>query len=210
MKYERDPDFPAKAGQKMTPANALKFSKENFRVVYGLGILSVFVETSMKKKKVLFICKDGAIRSQLAAAFLNAYFGDRYEACYAGTEPAESNPYAVKVMQEIGIDISACPAKKIENLPENEFDCIITLCDYAQTHLPTLPKHKKQLHQGFKYFCLPRLCENAKKSQMCFPGQPKALQGCHHKIKEIAKDDLLAFRYLREAIFDWVEHEMVF
>jgi len=96
----------------------------------------------MTKLKVLFICKDSAVRSQMAAAFLNAYFGDRYEASYAGIEPAEVNPYAIKVMKEIGIDISSCHPKKIEDARGNKFDCIITLCDYAKAQLPALPEHK--------------------------------------------------------------------
>jgi arsenate reductase len=123
----------------------------------------------MKKQKVLFICKDSAVRSQLAAAFLNAYFGDRYEVYYAGVEPSELNPYAAKVMKEIGIDISSYRPRKIKDLCGNKFDCIITLCDFALAHLPTPSEHKKQLHQGFKDFCIPMLCENAKKFPMCFP-----------------------------------------
>lgn len=184
----------------------LYFDKLNIEVLNPVS----FVKTRMKKQKVLFICKDSAIRSQLAAAFLNAYFGDCYEAYYAGLEPVELNPYVVKVMKEICIDISSCRPKKIKDLSGNKFDCIITLCDYAKAHLPTLPEHKKQLHQGFKHFCIPMLCENAKKFQTCFLEQQKTLQDGNYDIKEIEKDNLLAFRYLREAIFYWVEHEMVF
>lgn len=164
----------------------------------------------MEKLKVLFICKDRAVRSQLAAAFLNTYFGDRYEAYCAGVEPSELNPYAARVMKEIGIDISSCRPKRIEDLYQDKFDCIITLCDYAKAYLSVLPEHKKQLHQGFKDFCIPMLCENAKKFPMCFPEQKKTLQRGHYDTKEIEKDNLFAFRYLREAIFYWVENEMVF
>lgn len=164
----------------------------------------------MEKQKVLFICKDSAIRSLLAAAFLNAYFGERYEAYYAGIEPSELNPYADKVMQEIGIDTSSYRPKKIEDLCGNKFDCIVTLCDYALAHLPRLPEHKKELHQGFKDFCIPTLCKNAKKFQMCFPEQKKTLQKVRRDTKEIGQNILPAFRYLREAIFYWVENEMVF
>lgn len=86
----------------------------------------------MEKLKVLFICKDSAVRSQLAAGFLNAYFADRYEAYSAGIEPSEISPNAAKVMKEIGIDISSCRPRRIEGLSQDKFDCIITLCDYAK------------------------------------------------------------------------------
>lgn len=162
------------------------------------------------KLKVLFICKDSAVRSQMAAAFLNAYFGDRYEAYYAGIEPSEINSNAAKAMKEIGIDISSGRPKKIEDLRGEKFDCIITLCDYAKAHLPALPEHKKQLHQSFKNFCLPMLCENAKNFEMCFPEQKKVHQKGRYDTKEIEKDTLSAFRYLREAIFNWVENEAIF
>jgi len=199
----------------------------------------------MEKQKVLFICRDSAVRSQLAAAFLNAYFGDRYEAYCTGIEPKELNPYAAKVMKEIGIDISSCRIKRIEDLGQNKFACIITLCDFALAHLPTLPEHRDGLHKGFKDFCTQKFCENAGKSKMCFPAENEApraisLRGflkrnterprsirilkdavlwprmykvmlkSRDAAKGSEKDLLTGFRHLREAIFYWVEHEMVF
>jgi len=60
----------------------------------------------LMKKRVLFICTHNSARSQVAEAFLNSHYGDRYEAQSAGIEPTEVNPYAIKVMAEIGIDIT--------------------------------------------------------------------------------------------------------
>jgi len=66
------------------------------------------------KKNVLFICTHNSARSQMAEGFLNALYGDKYEAYSAGIEPAKVNPYAIKVMAEAGIDISKKRSKSIE------------------------------------------------------------------------------------------------
>jgi len=60
----------------------------------------------MTKTKVLFVCVHNSARSQMAEAFLNALAGDRFYAESAGLEPGKINPFVVKVMKEVGIDIS--------------------------------------------------------------------------------------------------------
>ena len=59
-----------------------------------------------EKKKVLFVCVHNSARSQMAEAFLRQLGADRLEAESAGLEPGSLNPLAIKVMGEIGIDIS--------------------------------------------------------------------------------------------------------
>ncbi len=61
---------------------------------------------NVNKEKVLFICTHNAARSQMAEGLLRTLKGDRYEAYSGGLEPSSVNPYAIKVMVEIGIDIS--------------------------------------------------------------------------------------------------------
>jgi arsenate reductase len=56
------------------------------------------------KRRVLFVCTHNAARSQMAEGYMNARYGDRYEAYSAGTWPGGLNPYAVRAMAEIGID----------------------------------------------------------------------------------------------------------
>lgn len=69
------------------------------------------------KKKVLFICTHNAARSQMAGGLLRAFYGDRYEAYSAGTQSSKVNPYAIKVMAEIGIDISTHNSKNVDVFP---------------------------------------------------------------------------------------------
>lgn len=82
------------------------------------------------KKKVLFLCTGNSARSQMAEAIVNARNGDRFIAFSAGTNPASKiNPYAVKVMVNMGIDISDKKPKSYELFTNEEFDFIITLCN---------------------------------------------------------------------------------
>jgi len=101
------------------------------------------------KKKVLFICTHNSARSQMAEGFLNALYGDRYKGYSAGIEPAKINPYAVKVMAEIGIDISTHRSKSIEEFRGENFDYVVTVCDHAKEACPFFPG-EKVLHKGFK------------------------------------------------------------
>jgi arsenate reductase len=71
------------------------------------------------KKKVLFICTHNSARSQMAEGFLNALHGDRYEARSAGVTPTKINPYVIKVMAEIGIDVSKNRSKSIHKAFED-------------------------------------------------------------------------------------------
>jgi len=101
------------------------------------------------KKRVLFICTHNSARSQMAEGFLSAFYGDKYEAYSAGTEPTKVNPYAVKVMAETGIDISTHRSKSIEEFREKNFDYVVTVCDYAKEACPFFPG-EKILHKGFE------------------------------------------------------------
>ena len=153
------------------------------------------------------------MRSQMAAAFLNAYFGDRYEAYSAGIESSETNPRLMKVMKEIGMDISSSCAKSIKELSGCKFDCIITLCDYAKTFCSSFPPHRKYLHKSFKDYCRSNFCEAAGKSDVCFPrDSQRRAPGVQVPFdSELTENEIIcAFRDLREEIFEWVEKEMVF
>ena len=102
------------------------------------------------KKKVLFICTHNSARSQMAEGILRTLYGDRYEAYSAGTQPTKVNPYAIKVMSEIGIDISNHRSKSAEEFRGKEFDYIVTVCDNAKEACPFFPGGKTYLHKGFK------------------------------------------------------------
>lgn len=101
------------------------------------------------RKKVLFICTHNSARSQMAEALLNKLYGDRFEAYSAGIEPREINPYVVKVMAEIGIDVSEQRSKSIKEFWGQKFDYVVTVCDHAKENCPFFPG-KKRMHKGFE------------------------------------------------------------
>ncbi|MGD9131523.1 MAG: arsenate reductase ArsC [Candidatus Bathyarchaeota archaeon] len=99
--------------------------------------------------KVLFVCTHNSARSQMAEAFLNALYGGRYEGYSAGVTPATVNPYVVKAMAEIGIDISGNRSKSIEEFRGENFDYVVTVCDGARESCPFFPG-EKIIHKGFE------------------------------------------------------------
>jgi len=82
----------------------------------------------MEKTKVLFLCTHNSARSQMAEGLLRHYYGDRYEAFSAGATPTKVHPLAIKVMAEIGIDISGQSSKNIEEFRGRDIDLVVTVC----------------------------------------------------------------------------------
>lgn len=104
----------------------------------------------MEKKTVLFICSFNSVRSQIAEGLLNARCKDRYTAFSAGVAPAGLNPYAVAVMKETGIDISAQKSKKLTQFTGTRFDYVITMCDRAKLAASrSIPQGETVIHRGF-------------------------------------------------------------
>lgn len=106
----------------------------------------------MHKTKVLFLCVHNSARSQMAEAFLNQIAGDRFEAHSAGIEPGMLNPYVVKVMNEIGIDISHKETTGVFDLYKKGavFGYVIAVCDGANAErCPIFPGVAKRLNWEF-------------------------------------------------------------
>jgi arsenate reductase len=91
----------------------------------------------MRKKKVLFLCTGNSARSQMAEGLLRHHAGDRFEALSAGLEPRGVNPLAVKVMQEVGIDISGQTSKGIDRfLGKETIHYAVFVCANAEENCP--------------------------------------------------------------------------
>ena len=92
----------------------------------------------MSKPKILFLCTGNSVRSQMAEAFLRKYGGDRFEAYSAGVEPRGLNPLTIKVMDEVGLDVSKQTSKGPgEYLGTMLFQEVITVCEDAEENAPT-------------------------------------------------------------------------
>jgi len=102
------------------------------------------------KKKILILCTGNSCRSQMAEGLLKS-FDKNLEVYSAGTKPAEKvNPFAVKAMKEIGIDISEGKAENVDKYLSQSFDYVITVCDNAKETCPVFIGNVKHLlHIGF-------------------------------------------------------------
>ena len=101
------------------------------------------------KKKVLFLCTGNSCRSQIAEGFGKKYLTN-YNISSAGTESHGINPYAVKTMNEIGINISNQHSTKINLSDLHTFDLIITLCGNAQEKCLLVNENIKHIHWDIK------------------------------------------------------------
>lgn len=101
--------------------------------------------------KILILCTGNSCRSQMAEGFLRSLHLE-WKIFSAGTKPEkEVNPLAVKVMKEVGIDISHQQPKNIQQFIGYDFDYVITVCDNARESCPVFTgKVKHRLHIGFE------------------------------------------------------------
>ena len=139
------------------------------------------------KKIVLFLCFHNSARSQIAEGLLRAMYGDRYDVYSAGVEASKVDPRAIKVMSEIGIDISGQRSKAMNEYKGILFDLAVTVCDKAKEMCPicgvslsapaNAPAAKETIHRNFK--------------------DPAVAVGSE-------ADQIKAFRQARDEIKDWI------
>lgn len=104
----------------------------------------------MKRKiKVLFLCTGNSCRSQMAEGWARKLKSDGIEPYSAGIETHGLNLYAVQVMAEAGVDISAQRSKHLAELRGIAFDYVVTVCGHAHEHCPVFPGKVKVVHVGF-------------------------------------------------------------
>ncbi|MDQ3005131.1 MAG: arsenate reductase ArsC [Chloroflexota bacterium] len=106
----------------------------------------------MSRQRVLFLCTGNSVRSQMAEAFLCKYARDIFEVHSAGLKPKGVGPLTVKVMNEVGIDISNQTAKGMAIfLGKTLFQYLITVCDDADKNLTfTWPGVNTRIHWPFE------------------------------------------------------------
>jgi len=103
----------------------------------------------MEKKQILILCTGNSARSQMAEALINARRDD-WQAVSAGTQPAERvNPYALRALEEIGINTQGSRPTHIDEFIGRPFDMVITVCDDANENCPVWPGQGRRIHVGF-------------------------------------------------------------
>ena len=148
----------------------------------------------MYKVKVLFLCEHNSARSQIAEGLLRNLYGDKYEVFSAGSNPTKVHPLAIKVMAEIGIDISKQVSKSIEEFRNKEIDLVVSVCRSSakiacslcsspivmgrpEIITTSIPGAKHYLHHGFD--------------------EPAEIEGSND-------EKIAAFRRTRDEIKQWI------
>ncbi len=103
-----------------------------------------------RKKKILILCTANSARSQMAEGLLKQICKDEYEVASAGTMESFVRPEAIKVLREIGIDISENRSKSVDEFVGQEIDFVLTVCDNAQENCPYFPAKTKLTHHSFE------------------------------------------------------------
>jgi len=101
-----------------------------------------------EKLSVLFLCTGNSCRSQMAEGWTRHLKGDVIEAYSAGIETHGLNPNAMKVMAEVGVDISGHQSKHIDEFRDVKLDVVVTVCGHAHETCPFFPAGCKVVHVG--------------------------------------------------------------
>lgn len=118
-----------------------------------LALLLLFTTTmnaEAASKRILVLCTGNSARSQMTEGFLKS-FDRSLEVYSAGTKPAARvNPYAIRAMKEVGIDISGNTPQSVNQFLSQPFDFVITVCSDADENCPYFSgKVGKRVHIGF-------------------------------------------------------------
>lgn len=92
------------------------------------------LEAGLQPQSVLFACTMNVVRSPMAAAILGHLAGSRIVVTSAGVRAGDPDPFAIAVMDEIGIDMSDHEPRVLGAVRHELFDRIVTLSPEAHHH----------------------------------------------------------------------------
>jgi arsenate reductase len=148
----------------------------------------------MNKVNVLFLCNHNSARSQFAEGLLRHFYGDQYEVFSAGATPTQVNPFAIKAMAEIGIDISKQYSKSVEEFRNRPMELVVSVC--------------KSSAKVVCAFCSPPLRRG--RPEIIDEILPDAKRYLDHPFDDPSEIDgtdeekLAAFRHTRDELKEWI------
>ncbi len=108
------------------------------------------VSLKIMKPTILILCTGNSCRSHLGEGFLRAALGDLANVQSAGSKPAGFvHPLAIKVMAEVGIDISGHRSKPLHEFLTQPVATVITVCGNADQACPIFPGQLNRHHWPF-------------------------------------------------------------
>ena len=102
------------------------------------------------KKRVLSLCVHNSVRSIMAEFLVNHLRGEGWVAFSAGLEASGVNPYARRVLAEIGIDTAGARSKRVDEFRGREFDLVVTVCGPSEGECPVWLGAGKKAHLPFE------------------------------------------------------------
>ena len=103
-----------------------------------------------KKEKIIFICTGNACRSQIAEGIMRQLAGDKFDVFSAGSHPSLVHQISIKVMKEIGINITSHTSDPISNFLSKNINIVVTVCDNADKVCPVFPGKVERIHWSIK------------------------------------------------------------
>ena len=82
----------------------------------------------MEFDSILFLCVANSARSQMAEGLARDVFGAGISSQSAGSAPSRVNPWAVRAMAEVGLDLTSHHSKSVTTIDPSNVDLVVTLC----------------------------------------------------------------------------------
>lgn len=106
-----------------------------------------------KKYNILFLCTGNSARSILGEAITNHYFGDKFIAYSAGSNPAGVvNPNSIELLKSLKIPTEFARSKNWDEFAQEgapQLDFVFTVCDNAAAEVcPFWPGQPMSAHWG--------------------------------------------------------------
>lgn len=98
----------------------------------------------VKSQSILFLCVANSARSQMAEGLARSVLGPSVRVQSAGSAPSRVNPFAVRAMAELDIDLATHTSKSVQDIDPATVDLVITLC--AEEVCPAFLGSAKRLH----------------------------------------------------------------
>ncbi len=99
---------------------------------------------------ILVLCTGNSCRSHMAEGILRAAAGGHFRVASAGSKPSGYvHPLAIRVLSEIGIDISAHTSKHMDDFLGQDVETVITVCGNADQVCPRYPGQVNRHHWPF-------------------------------------------------------------
>jgi arsenate reductase len=86
----------------------------------------------------------------MAEVFLKRITFNRVEVFSAGVKPAHMHPLTVRVMKELGIDMTKNRSKSVNEFYHERFDYVITIHDEARKKSPTFQGSHTKIHKSLE------------------------------------------------------------